>query len=264
MKIFYSILALLFFSININAQSYTYGIVHTDNYNFKIVAIPDFDAGTDASDMGFTLTMPAGSADLINANSLLPGRVWSLQEYDAAFLTSQGLGDGSRDVFQFNNPPGQSLISHVNGEHIDLVSFSVTNMPSSGEMTFLDNADPVAIGAMGVLDSFYNSNIDNSTTQDYFGGYEPGYSSVMFSTLSIGEIETENISVIVYPNPTKNSISIKSKNNIAIAKLFDATGKQLMVINKPSTLSLKNLPSGIYILKLITSGTTVIKRIIKQ
>ncbi len=33
MKNFYSILALLFFSISINAQSYTYGIVNTDNYN---------------------------------------------------------------------------------------------------------------------------------------------------------------------------------------------------------------------------------------
>ncbi|RLJ68679.1 putative secreted protein (Por secretion system target) [Lacinutrix venerupis] len=263
MKTFYSILALLFFSI-CNAQSYTYGIVNTDNYNFKIVAIPDFDASTDASDMGFTLTMPAGSADLINANSLLPGRVWSLQEYDAAFLTSQGLGDGSRDVFQFNNPPGQSLISHVSGEHIDLVSFSVTNMPMTGEMTFLDNTDPVAVGALGVLDSFYNSNIDATTTQDYFAGYEPGLTSIMFDTLSVGEDEKIDLITKVFPNPTKDSITIQSKKTIHLAKLFDITGKLVMEVNNPLTISLSSLPSGVYILKLETELSTAIKRIIKE
>jgi len=264
MKIFYSILLLVFITINSYAQSYTYGIINIDNFNFKIVAIPDFDASTDASDMGFTLTLPAGVAQINNESSLLSGRTWSVLTFDAAFLTSQGLGDGSRDVFQFNNPPGQSLITHTAGEQIDLVSFSVTNMPTTGELTFLDNTDPVAAGAGGVLDSFYNSNIDNTTTQDYFGGYQPGITSVMFDTLGINDYEISEISITVYPNPTKDSISIQSKKPIRIANLFDVTGKQVMVVKDPSTLSLGNLPSGVYILKLQTEFNTVVKRIIKK
>ncbi|WP_452224626.1 T9SS type A sorting domain-containing protein [Lacinutrix chionoecetis] len=264
MKTFYSILLLVLVTISAHSQAYTYGIIHTDNYNFKVVAIPDFSASTDASDMGFTLTLPAGSADVINVNSLLPARVWTMQQFDAAFLTTQGLGDGTRDAFLFNNPPGQSLIAHTAGEQIDLVSFSVSNMPTTGEMTFLDNADPVATGAGGVLDSFYNSNIDNTTTQDYFGGYESGLTSIMFDTLSTGEETFLEVSVKVYPNPTKDSISIQSRKPIQVAKLFDITGKEVMEIVNPSQISLKNLPSGVYILKLKADAGTVVKRIIKE
>ena len=264
MKTFYSILLLVLVSVSGHSQAYTYGIVHTDNYNFKVVAIPDFDASTDASDMGFTLSLPAGNSVINNVSSLLAARTWSAQEYDAAFLTSQGLGDGSRDVFQFNNPPGQSLIAHTTGEQIDLVSFSVSNMPTSGEMAFLDNTDPVASGAGGVLDSFYNSNIDNTSTQDYFGGYESGMSVISFNTLGVDEEETLQIAVSVYPNPTKDSISIQSKKTIRFAKLFDVTGKQVMLVEQPLKLSLGSLPSGAYILKLETEFATVVKRIVKQ
>ncbi|AUC81196.1 T9SS type A sorting domain-containing protein [Lacinutrix sp. Bg11-31] len=264
MKTFYSILVLLFITANSYAQTYSYGIVNTDNYNFKVVAIPDFDASTDASDMGFTLTLPAGIADITNTSSLLPSRIWTMQQFDAAFLTSQGLGDGSRDVFQFNNPPGQSLIAHTSGEQIDLVSFSVSTMPTTGEMTFLDNTDPVATGAAGVLDSFYNSNIDNTTTQDYFGGYDPSFTSIMFNTLGINEEEITQVFIKVFPNPTKDSIAIKSTKSIGLAKLFDITGKQVMIVEQPSKISLGKLPSGVYILKLETEHTTVVKRIIKE
>ena len=264
MKTFYSILLLVFITVNSYAQTYSYGIVHTDNYNFKVVAIPDFDASTDASDMGFTLTLPAGSIDINNVSSLLAARTWTMQEFDAAFLTGQGLGDGSRDVFLFNNPPGQSLIAHTAGEQIDLVSFSVSNMPTSGELTFLDNTDAVATGAGGVLDSFYNSNIDNTTTQDYFGGYASGLTTFMFDTLGVSEEELLQVSIRVYPNPTRDSISIQSRKPIRFAKLFDVTGKQVMMVEKPLILSLENLPSGVYILKLETEFTTVVKRIVKQ
>ena len=46
----------------------SFGIVNTSGYNFKIVAIPDFDStgNTDVSNIGFTLMLPAGAADAMN------------------------------------------------------------------------------------------------------------------------------------------------------------------------------------------------------
>ena len=49
------------------SQGYQFGIVHNSDYNFSIVAVPDFDAtNTDVSDIGFALMLPAGDADIIN------------------------------------------------------------------------------------------------------------------------------------------------------------------------------------------------------
>ncbi|WP_452220870.1 T9SS type A sorting domain-containing protein [Lacinutrix salivirga] len=264
MKTFYTTILFVFITVFSYAQSYSYGIINTDGYNFKIVAIPDFDASTDASDMGFTLSLPAGVANITNVSSLLPARTWSMLAFDAAFLTSQGLGDGTRDVFQFNNPPGQSLLAHSANDQIDLVSFTVSNMPTTGEMTFLDNTDPVAAGAGGVLDSFYNSNIDNTTTQDYFGGYAPGLTSIQFNTLGVDTEQVLAASISVYPNPTIDSISIKATVKIDSAMLFDITGKEILNVSQPTTLSLANLASGVYLLKLYTENTTVVKRIVKK
>lgn len=263
MKTFYASFLFIFITFYSYAQTYSYGIVNISDYDFKIVAIPDFDASTDASDMGFTLVLPAGNADVINVADIMPSTIWSAQQYDAAFLTSQGLGDGSVDVFQFNNPPGQSLIAHTAGEQIDLVSFSISNMPTSGELTFLDNSDPIAVGAGGVLDSFYNSNIDNTTTQDYFAGYAPGLTTFMFNTLGINSIALGNSLITVFPNPTLDFVTINSNVTIDYASLYDVTGKEVLTSTKPTTISLSNLPSGVYLLKLYAKNVTVVKRIVK-
>ncbi|WP_397362562.1 T9SS type A sorting domain-containing protein [Olleya sp. R77988] len=264
MKTFYSTILLLFISVLSLAQAYTYGIVSTGNFDFKIVAIPDFSASTDASDMGFALVLPAGSDDIINATSLLAARTWQVQQFDAAFLTGQGLGDGTKDVFLFNNPPGQSLIAHNAGDQIDLVYFSLSTMPSNGEIAFLDNSDPIAIGASGVLDSFYNSNIDNTSTQDYFGGLAAGLENFMFSTLGVVEAEMLEASITIYPNPTVDSITIKASAKIESAVLFDITGKIVLNQKLPETMDLSKLPSGVYLLQLKTNRTTVTKRVVKK
>ena len=93
--------------------SYKFGIVHLSNNDFKIVALPRIESiVTDISDIGFTLMLPAGNADIINETGLLGDRVWTVQEFDAALLSGMGLGDGTRDAFQFNLPDGQTILSH--------------------------------------------------------------------------------------------------------------------------------------------------------
>ena len=249
------------------AQNYDLGLVHLGGYDFKIVAVPDFDSSgsTDVSDVGFTLMLPAGASDAVNAGSILPGRTWSITEFDAAFLSGLSLGDGTLDAFQFNMPPGQSLVAHTSGQQIDLVSFQVSNMPSSGQMSFLLNSDPIAMGAGGVLDSFYNSNIDNSSTQDYFNAPAPGLDSFSFDTLSIEEVNEIIGEISVYPNPTVGILTIETNVVLDSIELFDLLGKRLIELQDDlSKIDMSGLPAGVYLLVIEQNSNKFVKRIIKE
>jgi hypothetical protein len=268
MKNIYLNFILILTTIFSYAQNYELGIVHVSDYNFKIVGIPDFDSdgNTDASDIGFTLVLPAGNADVTNVVGLLTGRPWTLYDFNAAFLTGMGLGDGTKDVYQFNLPPGQSIYSHTAGQHIDLVSFQITNDPVSGDMYFLLNSDPIALGAGNVLDSFYNSNIDGTTTQDYFSMPALGLDNFMFSTLSVNSIEDPSYNLQMFPNPVSNHLNIVSTLNSTYL-LIDINGKELLngsIINGRNTIDVSKLNSGIYFMHFNNDSQVIIKKIVKN
>jgi hypothetical protein len=264
MKNYYLLFIITLSGLLVKAQGYELGIVHISQYDFKVVAIPDFTSSgnTDISDIGFTMVLPSGNTDVINQMGLLTARTWSVQEFDAAFLTGQGLGDGTKDVFQFNLPPGQSLVSHTAGQQIDLVSFTIDNMPTTGEMYFLLNSDPIATGAGGVLDSFYNSNIDATTTQDYFSGLAAGMDNFMFSTLSVNEISLMDNFVSVYPNPVSDIINIKTNLEIVKVELFDILGKQVLNAEVTNQLKINQFKAGVYFLKVHTANNSITRKII--
>lgn len=75
--------------------------------------------------------------------------------------------------------------------------------------------------------------------------------------------------VLVYPNPTRQQINISYKNGfIKEVKIFDISGKEvkkLSVNNTQSVLSIHDLPSGMYILKILCDkGESIYKKIVKQ
>ncbi|WP_298755654.1 T9SS type A sorting domain-containing protein [uncultured Psychroserpens sp.] len=264
MKKYYITLITLLLTGFIFSQSYNLGIVHVSNYDFKVVAIPDFTSSgnTDISDVGFTLVLPSGSVDVANATVALAGRTVNVQEFDAAFLTGLNLGNGTKDVFQFNMPPGQTLLAHSSGDQIDLFNFQITNMPTTDEMYFLLNSDPIAMGAGGVLESFYNSNIDNTSTQDYFSIPEPDLDSFMFDTLSVGNIEVTALNIKIYPNPTSNQITVDTTYEIESVKLYNILGELVLTTSNQKSITVRHLNSGVYLLKISLDNKDVIKRII--
>ncbi|PWK18563.1 T9SS type A sorting domain-containing protein [Xanthomarina spongicola] len=267
MKNYYLISAIFLTTLFCSAQNYELGIVHISNYDFKVVAIPDFDSvgNTDISDIGFTIVLPSGSVDVVNPVGLLTARTWTVQQFDATFLTGQGLGDGSKDVFQFNLPPGQSILAHASGQQIDLVNFQVTNDPVSGQMNFLLNSDPITMGAGGVLDSFYNSNIDATTTQDYFSMPNAILDNFMFSTLSVDSLQDSSYELQVFPNPVSKNLNIISKLS-GTFMLIDANGKEIFngsIKNGRNTIDLSRLNSGIYFIRFNNDSNITIRKIMR-
>ena len=70
----------------------------------------------------------------------------------------------------------------------------------------------------------------------------------------------------IYPIPSDNMIYISSEEEIKEIKVFDVLGKEIMSINQNNieNFSIKNLKSGVYIIKLFSLEGTENHRIIKK
>ena len=163
-------------------------------------------------------------------------------------------------------PPGQSVFPHTAGQLIDLVSFQVSNMPTSDSMYFLLNADPIAAGAGGVLDSFYNADIDGAGagagTISYFSGIAAGLDSFLFSTLGTNDISLIEDSISIYPNPTSEYITISSTLELTKVEMFDLLGKPVLDTVECTQIKVNHLPNGVYLLKIFVDDKSITKKIV--
>ncbi|MBL4669558.1 MAG: DUF4465 domain-containing protein [Flavobacteriales bacterium] len=86
-------------------------------------------------------------------------------------------------------------------------------------------------------------------------------------TITVNEL-SEEISLSSYPNPTKGNITIDLENNVNTLQIIDVSGKTVRSENnlKPGThqLSLTDLNSGIYFVKIISDNRINVQKFIKQ
>ena len=120
-----------------------------------------------------------------------------------------------------------------------------TNMPISGE----DNQSftPTVSG-------------DYSVTVDLGPCSETTSCTTVMVTGTTDVIEK---SISVYPNPTSDLIFVDSEYEITSIEIFDILGKKVGHFNNKQ-LSVKDLNSSMYILKINIEDYTVIKKIIKE
>ena len=69
--------------------------------------------------------------------------------------------------------------------------------------------------------------------------------------------------IIVYPNPTKNIITIETRLEIEI-EVYDIMGKLLIVENKDKRIDMSYLADGLYHLSILHNNKRYNKQIIKQ
>lgn len=93
------------------------------------------------------------------------------------------------------------------------------------------------------------------------------------SFLNLPDNETYNSKyqndIVLYPNPSKEWVNIysKSNSNINAVEVYDITGKQLAktdVNNISYKLSTTSLPTGVYLVKVILSNSTITQKLIKS
>ena len=89
--------------------------------------------------------------------------------------------------------------------------------------------------------------------------------NVVGNALSIEEFSLEN-SVSIFPNPTRDIITIDAANSITVnsLELYNIVGKQVIKTNNVSTLNLSQLSAGVYMLRVMTDSGTLTKKVIRN
>ena len=85
------------------------------------------------------------------------------------------------------------------------------------------------------------------------------------ATLSTNTHNLENSTIQVYPNPSKNSVQIKSTSKIDKITVFDSLGKVILTQTQSTNeINLENFSKGIYFIEIFTESVKMYKKIIKE
>src|SRR5690606_19634657 len=86
-----------------------------------------------------------------------------------------------------------------------------------------------------------------------------------YTVAGVNDSASEKNTLSIYPNPVRNGeLNVKGNNlnKIEVVQIFDFTGKLVQTVAQPfknsTTIKLKNLPGGVYILKAGNSSTKFI------
>jgi hypothetical protein len=101
---------------------------------------------------------------------------------------------------------------------------------------------------------------------DYNAPIDTGMANTTFQTLSNGNFEIDD-SVMVYPNPTKNTINIECKNSIKTIQLYDVQGRLLqtkLVDGLQTSIDISEKSKGIYFLKITSNNGSKVEKVVKE
>ncbi len=120
------------------------------------------------------------------------------------------------------------------------------------------------VDASCAIDVYYNLNcfIENDTLKYHTSFYPTCY----YNTESINE-NTINNNISIYPNPTKDNLTIETNSNteqrLEILNLIGQT-VYTNIINKKATINTSAFAKGVYILKLSSDKETIVRKFIKE
>jgi len=108
----------------------------------------------------------------------------------------------------------------------------------------------------------------SNTADIYFDYNFPIITNTATSTFTtLGANEFENKSVSLFPNPTKNILTITAKENITFIQLFDIQGRLIetkLTTSTEAKFDISKQLAGIYFVKVYTENGVKIEKIIKQ
>lgn len=91
--------------------------------------------------------------------------------------------------------------------------------------------------------------------------------TVEFTTVGIGCEELTNVTFSIYPNPASEYVKVSSDVNIDEISVFSVDGKTVYsqsVNQQETTIDLSGFNNGIYIVRMISNGEVVVRRIVRN
>ena len=168
-------------------------------------------------------------------------------------------GDVARSVFYM--AVRYNALRVVNGDIADTVG-QLGDLASLLTWNALDPSDDFEMNRNNYIYTWQvnrNPFIDYPELANYIWGTKAG--QVWHFNLVTNDFV--NLKVIVYPNPTKKSITISGLNEIATVEIYNSIGAKLLntTFTGETTLNI-DFPSGIYFAKIKSDEKTVVKKII--
>ncbi len=101
---------------------------------------------------------------------------------------------------------------------------------------------------------------------DYNAPIDTNEARTAFNNLSKSDFVKDD-SVMVYPNPAKNKVTVKATGTIKSLQLYDVQGRILQSISDSRsqvTLDIANQQRGVYFLKITTDKGSAVQKIVKE
>ena len=188
---------------------------------------------------------------------------------------SQSLTDTStqKSSFDLLNPTQlNNLAGKYRGDYgtpFDLSELPDTILLDKNTIQFIKVID--VVGALQA--PFYYRDSEGRKINDPFptefpsGGFDLDAVGVIHNTLntSINQYQAAQSLVMVYPNPAKHTIYIKSETDIKSVELYDSfLNKQAINFLENNSLNISELANGIYFIKILFKENYTLKKIIKE
>lgn len=257
MKKLYITSFLLFACFALSAQvTYQFSVsfvginTNTGNFQMALLATPSESVTNNSTDdMGAGFYVPTGLTigNFVAGNSNIPASEWE--------SISMGPGTFGDAYFLGRDEAGAFSILLNGAGPFELVLFDVIAdpNPSSGEIRFVENGDPV-------FDTIFIENYINIAAQNLYSQNNPAASLISFQTLNLESVNTDS-PVSIYPNPVSDMLYVKTVNSISNVEIFTLLGSQVLKTKNPE-INVSNFQSGTYILKVETDLGQIIKKLI--
>ncbi len=203
-------------------------------------------------------TAPGGSPGILNVNGTYKSSATSVLDVELNGLTS--------------------------GTQYDVLAINGTNVIFDGTVNVTLNFAPVLNNEFIVATTtgtISQCNLAPTTATDYngmtytFDVFCRNDNQVVLKlvniTLGVDDFELSYSRVQLYPNPVRNILTIKNVNNLELenGQITDVTGKiistfDLKNMGLTKEISLENLSSGMYFVKITGHNSSITKRVIKQ
>ena len=214
--------------------------------------------------------------------------ILSLSFVNNSFAQFKATADATNDTMRFDTSGVYTFTDTLTNTGTDTltVSWNVdmarTFLPTNWTASACDNhicypwgASTQRIGEIMLPDSTGNWTVDIDPTAGGLGtGWVTenlsgnGVSKVVVyiltkSTTGINSVAHVNEDVILYPNPTRNDVNIIFNENmgvrsIAICNLIGRTVSLFSITGNSAKLSVENLPSGIYFIRLMDANSNLV------
>ncbi len=239
--------------------------------DFEMIGYATEEENTQSFPFGFNVLYPdvyaSVEADGFRGNFI--ANVGKVGQDDWELVFAQAAEDYVPDlkVVTFNAPANWLTVTPDLGRS-DHAPFWVNNRPAvmlTGTANFRNKNYHMSTDTIGLLNFTFMANVVKASVATLAQAGEIQNSDWVEKELKliVGITEAIPSLVKIFPNPAQDLLFLESNQIIISAKLFDATGRLVLSIEKPNNqLNIKGLPSGQYNLILRIGSRDVRKEVV--